>query len=86
LIRLDRVLVSVDGDELFPNSLLRSLGSDVSDHCPLLLSTNLKSAFKARFHFEIFWPRFDDYEQAVLSAWLRPQSVLPPMYRLDRML
>ena len=37
LVRLDRVLVSIDWDEMFPNSHLRSLGSDASYHCPLLL-------------------------------------------------
>ena len=33
LVRLDRVLISIK----FPNAHLRGLGSDASDHCPLLL-------------------------------------------------
>ena len=41
LVRLDRVLVSMDWEELFPNAHLQGLGSDASDHCPLLLQTNL---------------------------------------------
>jgi endonuclease/exonuclease/phosphatase family metal-dependent hydrolase len=41
LVRLDRVLVSVDWDKKFPNSHLRALGSDASDHWPLLLHTNM---------------------------------------------
>ena len=41
LVRLDRVLVSVDWDELFPSSHLRSLGSDASDHCLLLLNVRI---------------------------------------------
>lgn len=37
LVRLDRVLVSIDWDERLPNTHLRGLGSDTSDHCALLL-------------------------------------------------
>jgi hypothetical protein len=29
---------------------------------------NLGSMSRARFHFEIFWPKFDDYEQVVSDA------------------
>jgi endonuclease/exonuclease/phosphatase family metal-dependent hydrolase len=61
LIRLDRVLVSIDWDTRFPNSHLRALGTDASDHCALLLQTNMGQMSKARFHFEQFWPKFDDY-------------------------
>ena len=59
LVRLDRVLVSMDWEELFPNAHLQGLGSDASDHCPLLLQTNLGRMHKARFHFEVFWPKFE---------------------------
>jgi hypothetical protein len=48
--------------EMFPNSHLRCLGTDDSDHFPLLLHTNLGSMSKSRFHFEVFWPKFVDYE------------------------
>jgi len=37
LVRLDRVLISVDWDEKFLNAHLHGLGCDASDHCPLLL-------------------------------------------------
>lgn len=77
------MLVSVDWDELFPNAHLRGLGSDASDHCPLLLHTNSGNMTKARFHFEIFWPKLDDYEHIIEEAWQR--SVVPggPMARFD---
>jgi len=41
LVRLDRVLISVDWDEKFPNAHLHGLGCDASYHCPLLLQTNM---------------------------------------------
>lgn len=85
LVRLGRVLVSVDWDELFPNSHLRGLSSDASDHCPLLLHTNLGAMSKARFHFEAFWPKFDDYLNTVAAAWTRPTHPCP-ITRLDIML
>jgi exonuclease III len=69
LVRLDHVLASIDWDEMFPNSHLRGLGSDASDHCPLLLHTNLGAPTKARFHFEVFWPKFEDYEETIDAAW-----------------
>jgi exonuclease III len=37
LVKLDRVLCSVDWEELFPNCLLQSMATDDSDHCPMLL-------------------------------------------------
>jgi hypothetical protein len=61
LVRLDRVLVTMDWESAFPNAHLRCLSADASDHCPLLLHTNLGSMSKARFHFEAFWPKFNDY-------------------------
>jgi len=38
---LDRALASLEWEERFPNCHLQALGSDASDHCPLLLQTNL---------------------------------------------
>ena len=37
LVKLDRVLSTVDWEELFPNCLLQSAPSSDSDHCPLIL-------------------------------------------------
>jgi endonuclease/exonuclease/phosphatase family metal-dependent hydrolase len=37
LVKLDRVLCSVEWEEIFPNVLLQSAASEGSDHCPLLL-------------------------------------------------
>jgi endonuclease/exonuclease/phosphatase family metal-dependent hydrolase len=36
-VRLDRVLSTVDWEEMYPNVLLQSVASFDSDHCPLLL-------------------------------------------------
>lgn len=86
LVRLDRMLISVDWDEKFPHAHLRGLGTDASDHCALLLQTNLGQTSKARFHFEAFWPKFDDYEEVIQQAWQRPHTPTEPLARLDSML
>ena len=57
LVKLDRVLTSVDWEETHPHCFLQALSSD---HCPLMLQTNASFRSKLRFHFEIFWPKFDD--------------------------
>lgn len=85
LVRLDRVLISIDWDEMFPTAHLRGLGTDASDHCPLL-QTNLGQMMRARFHFELFWPKFDDYDEILLQSWQRPLWPTEPLARLNSML
>ena len=82
LVRLDRVLVSLDWDTLFPNAHLRGLGSETSDHC----ATNLAQMSKPRFHFEVFWPKFEDYDEFIAQTWKRPTVACDPLARLDLML
>jgi hypothetical protein len=55
-VKLDRVLCSVEWEELFSNCLLQFAASDDSDHCPLILGMNDIKPGKRRFHFESFWP------------------------------
>jgi hypothetical protein len=53
---------------MFSNAHLRGLGSDASDHYVLLLQTNLSQMTKAQFHFEPFWPKFNDYLDTIVHA------------------
>ena len=71
---------------MFPNVHLRGLGSEASDHCALLLQTNMGQMSKARFHFEVFWPKFEDYDEFIVQAWKRPTVACDPLARLDLML
>lgn len=54
LVKLDRVLCSVDWEDLFPNCLLQSMATEDSDHCPLLLGLKDNKTGRRRFHFEAF--------------------------------
>lgn len=74
LVKLDRVLCSVDWELLFPNVLLQSAASQDSDHCPLLLGLRDNKSGKRRFHFESFWTKLDGFQEVVHSGW---NAVIP---------
>lgn len=66
LVKLDRVLVSLEWEELFPFCYLQAISSDAADHCPLLLQSNGNIKSKPQFHFKVFWPKLGGYmEEAV---------------------
>jgi hypothetical protein len=69
LVKLDRVLCTLDWEEMFLNSLLQSLASNDSDHCPLLLGLRDNILGRRRFHFEAFWPKIDGFLEVVSLAW-----------------
>jgi hypothetical protein len=69
LVKLDRVLCSVDWEDLFPNCLLQSMATDDSDHCPMLLGLNDNKSGCRRFHFEAFWPKLEGFQEVVAAAW-----------------
>lgn len=83
--KLDRVLVTVDWEEKFPFCFLQPLSSDISDHCPLLLSTNAATNAKRRFHFEVWWLKLPGFLDVVSTSWTCPSSITDPFNRLDVM-
>lgn len=85
-VRLDRALVTLDWEEQYPDSHLQALGTDASDHCPILLQTNLRISSEPRFHFEPYWPKFSDYQAALLRGWRCEPGIQDPIKRLDAML
>jgi len=54
LVKLDRVLCTSDWEDTFPDCILQSQASQISDHCPLLLGLREGNRGKRRFHFESF--------------------------------
>ena len=84
LVKLDRVLCSVDWEEKFPNSLLQSMASDDSDHCPLLLGLQDNKPGQPRFHFESFWTKLDGFQEAVASAWTSVPAGPCPFLTLNK--
>jgi exonuclease III len=54
LVRLDKVFYAADSETLYPNSVLQSSASMISDHCPLLLGLHELIQGIRRFHFESY--------------------------------
>lgn len=82
-MKLDRVLCSIDWEELFPDCLLQSFASEDLDHCPLLLGLNDNKAGRRRFHFESFWPKLEEYHETVANAWASIPTGTCPFATLD---
>ncbi|WVZ88110.1 hypothetical protein U9M48_034662 [Paspalum notatum var. saurae] len=83
LVRLDRVLASLEWEERLSNAFLQALSSDASDHTPLLLLTNFGIMRKPRFHFECFWPKLDGFQEVLIRGWFCDPSITNPFQRLD---
>jgi len=79
LERLDRVLVSDDWLDVFPDHSLSALSTECSDHAPLLLKTDCAIPHFKCFRFENIWPRFDGFLETVATAWNAPV----PAHELD---
>jgi hypothetical protein len=69
LVKLDRVLCSVNWEDVFPDSLLHSSATQDSDNCPMLLGLHVVQHGKRRFHFESFWMKLEGFHEAVAAAW-----------------
>lgn len=82
LVRLDRAFCCADWDDIFPDSLLQSAASGVSDHCPLVLGLNIVTQGKRRFHFESFWPKLPGFMDAVSQNWNAPVASSYPVERI----
>jgi len=85
-VKLDRVLCTVDWEDIFPNYLLQSSASDDSDHCPLLLGLHDNKCGQRRFHFESFWPKLEGFHEAVASAWTSVPVGSCPFTTIDKKL
>jgi endonuclease/exonuclease/phosphatase family metal-dependent hydrolase len=53
LVKLDRVLCSVDWEDLFPSCLLQSVATDDSDHYPMLPLLHDNKSGCPRFHLKL---------------------------------
>jgi len=82
LVKLDRVLCTSDWEDTFPDCILQSQASQISDHCPLLLGLREGNRGKRRFHFESFWTKFPYFHETVAQSWEQPVSASCPMEQI----
>jgi hypothetical protein len=72
LEKLDRILMTLDWEDMFPLVSVRKLVRDISDHNALLLDTGTQSSIanKSReFRFDISWFKHDDFLPLVEKIW-----------------
>jgi hypothetical protein len=73
LVKLDRVLVSQDWEDLFPQVAVNRLPREVSDHNPLLITVNKSNALPyIQFRFNLSWLKNPDFFKEVKRIWLKP--------------
>jgi hypothetical protein len=69
LVKLDRVLCTNNWEEIYMESVLQTLATEMSDHCPLILGLREGILGKKCFHFESFWKRLDGFLESVQQSW-----------------
>lgn len=86
LERLDRAFASIEWIEQYPNSLLRCLSSDSSDHAPLLLTFNSEPWAAPRFRFDQYWTKIDGFIDVMRTVWEVQTPGAEACRRLDQKL
>jgi exonuclease III len=69
MARLDRFLFNPGWDDLYPISDLTALSTNISDHCPLLMTCSSVRPRSHRFRFENSWPKLPGFFEVVQSSW-----------------
>lgn len=76
-----------DWEVIFPNCLLQSTATMLSDHCLLLLGLHDNPSMKRWFHLESFWTDLDGFidasrllgnSQHIVCAWLSVHQIQAP--------
>ena len=83
LVKLDRVLGTSDWEDIFPDCVLQSLASEMSDHCPLVLGLHDGIKGKRRFHFESYWTQLPGFLDTVKNSWDVPVRNACPLERIS---
>ncbi|KAL4201247.1 hypothetical protein AMTRI_Chr02g257740 [Amborella trichopoda] len=68
LSKLDRFLLSLNWEECFPRSSSLALPKPTSDHCPILLDTDVVQRGPGPFRFELHWLLEKDFS-LLLHTW-----------------
>jgi exonuclease III len=67
---LDRFICSMQWDSLYAKCVVQDLASYGSDHCPLVLHTNMKNLHTAIiFRFDNLWLDIPEFQDLVIKWW-----------------
>ncbi|KAM0846028.1 hypothetical protein ACQ4PT_055961 [Festuca glaucescens] len=83
MARLDRVFFSPSWEDTHPISDLLPLSSNISDHCPLILSCSSARPRSCRFSFEHFWTNLPGFQDVVKAAWEPEVEANDPLLVFD---
>jgi len=87
LEKLDRILVSKEWEDIFPNVLVKKLPRKVSDHNLLILSTtSYKPTRHIHFRFELSWFSNPDFLPMVEKIWTKPCRAKSALLRIQQKL
>jgi hypothetical protein len=70
--KLDRVLVSVEWDLVYPVAVVTGKNRNVSDHVPLMLNNGSPPPHCNSFRYENCWVERDGFHEIVCNSWNSP--------------
>ena len=84
--RFDKVLVSHDWEDHYPEVIQRVLPRPISDHFPILVEAGGISRGKSHFRFENMWLKTEGFKDKVHSWWNRYSFSGTPSFVLAKKL
>ena len=79
MVKLDRILINGEWEEVMPNYMLQALSSKISDHCPLLLNCEIAFKLNRSFRFQNHRLQLECFEETVRNAWNRAPTSGDPI-------
>ena len=86
MFRIDRVLVSHDWEDHYPNVTQRVLLRPISDYFPILVEVGGILREKIPFRFENMWLKSEGFKDRVHSWWIRYSFLGTPSFVLAKKL
>lgn len=81
LRKLDRAIVNIEWENMFPGSVAHFLPAVISDHSPMVVKLAEMPRVKKAFRFFDFWAECSDFLPLVKEVW-RTEVTGIPMYQL----
>jgi endonuclease/exonuclease/phosphatase family metal-dependent hydrolase len=73
LERLDRILMTKEWEDLFPQAIVNKLPREISDHNPLIVSSGKSERLPhLQFKFNLSWLQNPDFFTLVEKIWTKP--------------
>ncbi|KAL0924645.1 hypothetical protein M5K25_005494 [Dendrobium thyrsiflorum] len=83
--KLDRILSNDKWFDVFPSSSYNVLNSLISDHCPLILKTNIERRNNQRFMYKNYWSKNPEFWESLISVFALPSVGNPIISLYDKL-